>query len=93
MSDEPPKDRLTRVLELLLPARMAADLDEELGEDTDSIAEMLTRYLTACPIGRADMAAFHESDGIAKVDCAIYKAQQGMLSEWAGLEEEESADG
>lgn len=79
MSNKP--DRLTRVMQLILPERMAADLDAEFGENTNAIAEMIWRYASACPKGRADIAAFHDSDGPSKIETAIYKLEQGMTED------------
>lgn len=59
-------DRLSAVLRALLPARMAEDIDaaNRDGEfDAASVAEMLTKYLTADEETREDIASFHESDG------------------------------
>lgn len=56
---------LTHLLRALLPRNMADDLVAEGG--TEFIGDMVRRYLEADEDSRADMRAFHDSDGPDKV--------------------------
>lgn len=59
---------LTRPLRELLPRNMADALDAEGG--TEFIADMTRRYLEADEDSRADIRAFFDSNGPAKVQDA-----------------------
>lgn len=71
-----PDDRLTRVLRALLPRAISRDLDA-VGDDAAFVAEQLERYLTADASAKAEMCAFHEENGLAKVESAVERLAAG----------------
>lgn len=83
-------DRLTAVLHALMPAAMAEAVDAE-GNDAAFVAEQITIYLGGDEDDRADMLAFIESGGIAKLESA-HEREGGLkptaeeLEGWMGDE-------
>lgn len=57
---------LQGLLDAGLPYRMAEDLAAP--GDAAFVADMVARYLAADDDGQADMAAFHDSDGVEKIE-------------------------
>jgi len=61
-------DRYQRFMEALLPECMVQDYREQIeAGDVEFAAEMITKYLQADAAGRADIEAFHMSEGPAMV--------------------------
>lgn len=54
----------------LLPYRMAEDLAEH-DDDPAFQEDMVRQYLEADEVSQAEMAAFHDSNGIAMIESAI----------------------
>lgn len=73
-SPKAPDDRLDKVLKKLLPYRMAEDLSAQ-GDSIDFIAERLEQYLTASEKAKQDMADFHDSNGLEKLEEAAKKEE------------------
>ena len=81
----PHDDRLTLMLRALVPRPVADGL--ELLNDPADIAEMLGKYLAADEDGKADIVAFHESDGPGMVQDAHERlGPEGPGLERGGLE-------
>lgn len=80
-------ERTRALLRRLVPQRMADDLSDEGAHEIDFLAEQLTTYLTADEAARADMAAFHDGDGLDMIRTAIVTTEAEQIANAPTAEE------